>query len=148
MTRRDTRTLDLLAWEPPALEQRFTFDDVRAATLDAAIAKGISLAMADSGKTRDEIAEEMSRFLGQTVSKNMLDAYASEARETHKINVPRYLALVHATGDQRLLSLLADQFGLAVVERRYLKIVEATMVAERSEELADEARRLRREAGR
>ncbi|EKE78468.1 phage regulatory CII family protein [Oceanibaculum indicum] len=148
MKAKDARTLDLFAWEPPALEQRFTFDDVRAATLDAAIAKGISLVMAESEKSREEIADEMGRFLGQPISKNMLDAYASEARETHKINVPRYLALVHATGDRRLLSLLADQFGWAVVDRRYLKIVEATMAAERAEELADLSRRLRREAGR
>lgn len=41
------------------------------------------------GHDRHQVAADMSRITGLEVSKNMLDAYASEARET--FNIPFYL---------------------------------------------------------
>lgn len=148
MTRRDGQTLDLLDWQPPQLEQRFSFEEVRAARLSAAMAKAISLSLKQCGKSREEVAQEMSAFLGEKVPVSVLNAYASEAREDHNISAVRLVALVHATQDRRLFSLLCEQFGWAVVDRRYLKFVEAKMYEEKAETFTRKARVLLAEAGR
>lgn len=132
--RGDDRTLDLLAWEPPEVVKRFEADQVRAASLRAQISKGVALALKDCGKSRDEVAAEMTDYLGEPTGKNMLDAYASEAREEHVINLVRFMGLVHATGDVRLLQMLAAPFGMAVIPNRYLSAVDEAMWAVREEE--------------
>jgi hypothetical protein len=83
----------------------------------------------------------MSEYLGEPVSPAMLDAYASPARDSHRIGAARLIALVHATGDRRLLQLLAEPFGWAVVEARHLALIEAALLREQEDEL-----RRRREA--
>jgi len=146
--RRDTRTPDLFDWQPPELVERFDADITRAASQRAAISKVVSAALRDCELDRDAIAERMGEYLGEDVSKPILDAYASEARKDHSISVPRYLALIHATGDRRLLQFLADQFGLAVIDRKYLKMIQALQAREEADRLNKMADRLRAEAGR
>ncbi len=54
----------------------------------------------------------MSRHLGRDVSLNMLNAYASVARDNHQISVSRFEALLAATKDGRLLEFFAaDRAG-------------------------------------
>jgi hypothetical protein len=98
-------------------------------------------ALAECGRSRPAIARAMSEYLGETVSPAMLDAYASPGRDSHRIGAARLLALVHATGDRRLLQLLAEPFGWAVVEARHLALIEAALLREQEDEL-----RRRREA--
>ena len=76
----------------------------------------------------------------------MLDAYASEARREHAIPVTRLIALMHATGDRRLLQLIAEPLGWAVIERRYLPMIELAAVQDQRDELAKRADALRRAA--
>jgi hypothetical protein len=138
MARRpDTRTLDLLAWKPPAAPAlRYEEPEaVRAASLRASFLRAMSLAVEHSQKSREQVAADMAAYLGEEVSKTVLDQYMSEARETYTINVVRFLAFIHATRDFRLLSLLAEPFGLAVIEERYLAAVEEAMCAEQIEAL-------------
>ncbi len=130
---RDRFTLDLLSWQPPAV--RFEEPLVRAHTLNARFARAISLALKECGMTREEVAERMSEWLGETVSRNMLDAYASEARESHQINLPRFAALIHATEDWRLLSLLPEMFGFAVMPKEYEEIIELWRLEEAEREI-------------
>ena len=132
--RRDILTGDLLSWEPPAV--RFDAPAVRAQTLNARFARAISRAMKDCSAPREEIAERMSEYLGETVSRNMLDAYASEARESHQINLPRFAALIHATEDYRLLSVLPELFGFAVMPAEYEEIIELHRLEEAEREIA------------
>jgi len=132
--RRDNLTGDLLTWEPPAV--RFDEPLVRAHTLNARFARAISLTLKECGLSREEVAERMSDWLGETVSRNMLDAYASEARESHQINLPRFAALIHATEDYRLLSLLPETFGFSVMPREYEEIVELWRLEETEREIA------------
>lgn len=133
--RGDQRTLDLLNWQPPEVVRQFEPEQVRAASLRAAVAKAVGAALKDCAQTRECVAEAMSEYLGEPVGKNILDAYASEAREEHVINVVRFLALVHATGDDRLLQLLVEPFGLAVIDRKYLPAIEAEMAADLIDEM-------------
>lgn len=129
------RQPDLLAWEAPQASLAFDERQVRGATLAARISRAVSVAMQDAGVSRRTLATRMSDFLGEVVSPAMLDAYASVGREAHRINLPRFLALVHATGDRRLLELLAEPMGWAVIERRFLPLIEVAAIREQEDEL-------------
>lgn len=134
--RRDHSTPDLLSWQPPEPRVRFEDHQVRGANLYARICRAMATALDECGASRDEVAERMSEYLGVKVSKAMLDAYVSQARDTHTITIVRFAALVHATRDWRLLSLIPELFGFAVVDDRYVSLIRATQMREKADELA------------
>lgn len=126
---------DLLEWEPPQPVARFPEGLVRAATLAGRVSRAVAAALTDAEECRETIAARMSAFLGERVSPAMLDAYASQARDDHRISVPRFVALLHATRDRRLLELLAEPMGWAVIERRHLPLIEVAAIREHEDEL-------------
>lgn len=141
----------LLDWEPPRPVAKFEEHRVRAACFRDRLARAVAATLKDAdarGLTREDIAARMSEFLGERISLAMLNAYASQAREDHVISVARLLGLLHATRDQRLLELLAEPLGFAVVERKYLPLIELAAVREQSDALAKRARDVRRAARR
>ncbi|WP_316978009.1 DNA transposition protein [Shumkonia mesophila] len=149
-SRDDRQTMDLLDWQPPTLVKRYEEQTVRASTLRARVAHAVSATLRDSGRDRDEVAAEMGAWLGENVTRNMLDAYASEARREHTIPFLRLLALVHVTGDVRALQLAAEPFGHSVIEDRFLPWVEVGQLAIKKEEIArelDAAHRIARKGG-
>lgn len=127
----DNQTMDLLSWEPPKIVKRFDEQQVRAESIKVKIAKAIALTLKESDQNRDEIAAYMSDFLGETVTKNMVDAYASESREDHNISYVRLLAMVHATQDVRLLQFGAELFSHLVVDNKFIDWIELGMEAEK-----------------
>lgn len=133
--RRDKGTLDLLDWQPPEPAVRFEAALVRGATLGARICRAMAVALDECEASREDVAERMSEYLGVKVSKAMIDAYVSEARDTHTINIVRFAALVHATKDWRLLSLLPELFGFAVIDERYVSLIRAVQIREKAAEL-------------
>lgn len=137
---------DLLGWTPPQTELAFDEAEIRGATVAARIARAVSVALRDSGKGRAQAAREMSTFLGEDVSPAMIDAYASVARETHRISLPRFLALLHVTGDRRLLQLLAQPMGWCVIEDRHAPLIEVALIREREDELRRQREALMRKA--
>lgn len=142
---RNPDQLDLLGWAPSEPVVAFDPRTVRAASLAASISKAVSQSLKSCGRPREQVAERMSDYLAEQVSKTMLDAYASEARGEHIINVVRFIALIEATGDRRLLEFIAELFGWAVIERRYLPAIELAERLERRAEMdreIDAARRL------
>lgn len=126
-----SNTPDLLSWQPPQPVRAFDAVTVRAASLAAQISKAIGLSLKSCGKTRDAVAAEMSSYLGELVSTTVLDKYASESAEAHIINVVRFISLIHATRDRRLLQLIADHFDWAVVEKRHLAAIDLAALLER-----------------
>jgi len=126
--------LDLLCWAPSEPVVAFEPHTVRAGSLAASISKAVSQSLKTCGHSREKVAKHMSDYLAEQVSKAMLDAYASEARSEHIINVVRFIALIDATGDRRLLEFIAELFGWTVIERRYLPAIE---LAERQEKRAE-----------
>lgn len=126
---------DLLEWEPPQPVAHFPEEQVRAATLAGRVSRAVAAALTDAEECRETIAARMSAFLGERVSPAMLDAYASQARDDHRISVPRFVALLHATRDRRLLELLAEPMGWAVIERRHLPLIEVAAIREHEDEL-------------
>ena len=143
-----SRQLDLLRdWEPPSATVSFSPDHVRAATVAHLICRAVSAALRDADQSRSDIAKRMSDFLGgEPLTVNMLNAYASPARQDHSISMVRFIALLHATKDRRLLELLAEPLGWAVIERKYLPLIDLAAVTERQRELGRHADALRRKA--
>jgi hypothetical protein len=136
MPARLTRQMNLLDWMPPPATVEFNPADVRGATIAARLSRAVSQALKDCKAKREEVAERMTRFLGgPEVTKAMIDAYASPARPDHAIGVPRFMALIHATGDRRLLQMLADEMGWAVIERRHLPLIEVAELREEEDRL-------------
>lgn len=131
----DTTTLSLFDWEPPRIVERFPEVITRAATLRSSFARAISAAMKESGKSRAKIAAEMTESLGEEITENMLNAYASEARQEHTIPHIRLLALAWATNDARLLQLGADTMGKVVIDAKWLPWVEVGQLADKKDEI-------------
>lgn len=146
MTRRRPRLSpapDLFSWAPPQTTTAFAPERIRAASLAASIAKAISAALRDCGKDRAAVAAEMSAFLGEPVSVETLDKYASEAAESRVINAVRLVALIRATRDRRLLELIAAPLDWAVIERRHLPAIDLAVALERRAEIDRAAKALR-----
>jgi hypothetical protein len=135
MTRkRDPFTVDLFReYTPAPVVDRFDNEDVKAWSLDGRLAKAVALTMEDSGKTREQLAAAMSEVTKVNVSKAMLDAYASQAREQHSISALRLAVLVAITGDARAFNVLLEEAGLIVVPKKY----EALLRRERAKEMRD-----------
>lgn len=144
--RGDTHTMDLLSWEPAPLVEAFAPEQVRTSTLRAKIARAVSEAMKDAGQSRAMLAVSMGDWLGEEVSENMLNAYASEARENDTIPYLRLLALAHVTGDVRLLQIGAEQMGHSVIEDKYLSWVDVGRLADHKETIDKEFHAARRMA--
>lgn len=149
--RRDTETLDLLSWEPPAVVHSFAPEKIRASSLKTMISKVTSAALKeaaskDPSRTREQVAEMMGEWLGEACTETMLNAYASEAREDHVPSIVRFLGIAHATGcAQEMLQALAELFGLAVVPEHYVPAIEAEMIADQVESLKTRQQAKRRE---
>lgn len=144
MTRRDHRQDDLFEWQPPAVVDRYDDRHLGGASLANRIAGCVARTLTESKLSRDDIAAQMSTVLGGEVSKGMLDAYASMAKEDHIINVVRSIALMKVTGDTRLLQLMADQVGMVVIEARFEHAVRAEIYNAKIEELEAERKASRR----
>lgn len=141
--------MSLLDWQSPRPVVAFEPARVRAATLHGQIARAVAEALRDaaaSGIAREEIAARMTAILGERISKTMLDAYASQAREDHSIGLARFVALIQATGDRRLLELLAEPMGWAVVERADLALIELAALREHHDEVTRQMKLLQLQA--
>ena len=103
-------TLDIFAYQPPPVVNTYDEVKVRAASFKNRIAKTVFTTLKECGMTREKIAKGMTEYLGEEVTKNMLDAYASQGLEEYSISVHRLLALVHVTGDMRILQVMVEPF--------------------------------------
>lgn len=70
---------------------------------------------AAEGRSRAVIAAEMGELLGEEINVAMLDAYASPAREGHKVIMSRCLALVAVCDRQDLLDPIMREIGAALL---------------------------------
>lgn len=89
--------------------------DADLAGLARVFAASAALALKEDSRSRDEIAGAMSALLDEAVTKPMLDAYASEAREQHAIPAHRFWALIAVTDRLDLLDAVARRLGAAVL---------------------------------
>lgn len=85
------------------------------AGIERVIASGVSTALKDDPRTRWELAAAVSQLLDDEVSKLMLDAYSSEARDGHNISASRFFALIAATGRFDILNAVCAMIGCKVL---------------------------------
>lgn len=141
--KRDTFNLDLFKdYQPAPVVERFADDQIKAWSTSGKLSKAIALSIEESGMTRDEIATAMSDMTKASVSKAVLDAYTSQAKENNQISAVRLAALVAITGDARPLNVLLEEAGLIVIPRKY----EALLKRERARELRELLEREERSA--
>ncbi|QDY99092.1 hypothetical protein FQ775_01170 [Nitratireductor mangrovi] len=138
--RRDPHTSDLFAtdWEPPQVAVGYAPDVAGRGRLDSRIARLVSRALRDArdedGKARADIARCMSAYLDRPVSEAMLNKWAAEASEEHRIPLDAFVALIEATEAKDLLGFVPELFGFAVVPERYASLIEAHLWEEREQE--------------
>ena len=100
----------------------------------------------DHGSDRFTVARRMSDILGTEVSKGMIDAYCSQARETHTISLARFKALVRATGCLWLWNVVLEGEGLTLMQGDEAIHAQASLARRRGEALIQEAKRLEKMA--
>lgn len=147
MTKRDPHTADLFSFNPDrnATIPSFKADSIKAARLTSKISKAVAVTLNEAeGLERADVARRMTDFLGENVPPSTLDGYSSEARTTNKISVERAIALCHATNDFRLISMMASELGLAVIDERYLPAVTEAMALAQIEDLTEVAKLARK----
>lgn len=100
----------------------FVFDPPPPATGEACLAgieqricRTVGVMLNSDGRSREKIAGEVSELLGEDVSRSMLDAYASPAREEHKVPMSRFFAIMTVTGRHDLLDPLLRETGAALL---------------------------------
>jgi len=140
---RDHRTLDIFDWTPKAPVPRVAEEVSRSATLEGRLCRLMAASLKDCGKSRGDVAKSMSDYLGEPVSKDMLDKYVAESSSDHVINLPRFIALIQATGDMSLLQGVAEIFGYSILPTEYVAAAEESMLAAQIEAL-EQKRRLAR----
>jgi hypothetical protein len=137
--RRDPHTLDLLAWEPPKVAVGYGEDVTGRGALDNRISKAVSRALKDAkedGQSRGSIARQMSEFLGRSISEDMLNKWASEASDQHRITLDAFIAMIDATGAHDLIGVVTGAFGLVAVPEKYSDMIEDQLLEEHEQEVA------------
>jgi len=131
--KRDRSTLDLFRdFEPAPVVPRFADEDVRAWNRSRRLKRTIAKTLDEAEGDRESVAAAMSEWLGESVSKAMLDNFASQEKE-HQISALRLVALIAVTGDARALNDLLTEAGLIVIDKKY----EALLRRERARELRE-----------
>ena len=137
--RADTLTPDLFAWEPPKVAVGYGEDVTGRGALDNRISRAIGRALKDAkerGQSRDAIAKRMSTYLGRAISEDMLNKWASEASDTHRITLEAFIAMIDATEAHDLMGLVVSGFGFVAVPQQYKDLIEFNMIEEHEREVA------------
>lgn len=110
------------------------------AGLEREIAATVSTMLKEDSRSRYEIAGALSELLDDDVSKAMLDAYASEAKEAHAISFARLLALTQVTDRYDLLDRLTRRIGAALLVGEEILTAELGQIDRKIQALRDRRR--------
>ena len=130
------------AFEPPAPAT----SPAALAGLERRISGTVATILNSEPRSREVIAAEMSQLLDEEVSRAMLDAYASPARDQHKVIMSRFLALVAVTKRHDLLDPLLREIGGALLVGKEVHTARLGHIERQIAALQDERRRLKGDA--
>lgn len=125
-------------------EERETFqvqaptDILRARDFNRRIAMAMSEAIRKCPLDRGEIARGMTLTLDYAegeVTEAMVNAYTSQARETHTISLVRFMAFVRATGASWLWDVVLHDEGLMILEGAEAYLARAALMQKQGEQL-------------
>lgn len=114
--------------------------------IERQVASAVAQILKDDTRTRYEVAGGLSALLDDDVSKLMLDAYASEAREGHNISAGRFIALIAESGRYDILGALLAKIGARVVVGEEVLTVELGHLEAERQRIAERITHLRRVA--
>lgn len=139
MSRRDTRTIDLLTWEPPQVAAGYGAEVAGRGPLENRIARLISQALRDAQDdhdyNRETVAGLMTLELHRSVTKDMLDKWSSEASTSNRIPLDAFCAMVKVLQAEDLLGFIPDLLGYVAVPRKYGDIIEMHLIEEKERDL-------------
>jgi hypothetical protein len=131
---------DPLAWELPKVAVGYADDVAGRGPLQNRIARVVSRALRDArddrGVSRTEVARRMADELGRRVTEDMIEKWASEASEAHRIPLDAFIALIAATGADELLGFVPGLRGFVVVPRRYKAVIDLQLLEEHERDVA------------
>lgn len=137
--RNDGGTNELFSWEPPQVAVGYSDEVTGKGELQNKISRLIGRALRDArddrGMSRGSVAVQMTNQLGRSLSEDMLDKWASEASDQHRIPLDAFIALIQVTGADELLGFLPGLFGFVVVDKKYEAIIELQLLEEHEREL-------------
>lgn len=140
MTPRADKPLNPFAWEPPQVAVGYSDDVTGKGPLQNRIARLVSRALRDARDDRNisraEVAHRMTEELGRPVSEGMLDKWASEAGEAHRIPFDAFIALVSVTGAMDLLGFLPNLMGFVVVPQKYKAFIDLQLLEDHERDVA------------
>lgn len=116
------------------------------ADLERKVASAVSQILREDGRSRFEIAGLVSALMGEDVSKFMLDAYASEARDGHNISLARFLGLVVATQRFDALDAVLRQVGVSAMVGDEIRLAEIGHLEAQKRQLDQRLKSLKSEA--
>jgi hypothetical protein len=91
---------------------------------DSLVRETITEAIKRSGKSREQIADEMTRTLGLPVTARMITAFTSESKEMHRWPGAWDRAFCSAVNDNRLLFCLVEKAGFRVINEAEVDLLE------------------------
>lgn len=127
----------------------FDFASPRAASapaalagLEAQICRAAGTILNSDSRSREVLAAEISVLLDEEVSRAMLDAYSSPAREGHKVPMSRFFALVAVTGRHDVLDQLVRPIGAALLVGEEIQTARLGQIDRQMQALKEERARL------
>lgn len=81
------------------------------AGVEAWVAAEVAAMLKDDSRSREEIAGALSATMAEDVSRWMLDAYASPARDTHNISFGKAIALMSVVENSALIEEAVHRLG-------------------------------------
>lgn len=92
---------------------------------DGSTVRGILIqAIKDCGKSRAQIADEMSFLAGREITERMLNGFTAESREDYRWPAELDRAFCYVTGDNRLLRCRAELAGYRVITESEADLLE------------------------
>jgi len=128
----------------PVYASRQASDRIECLDFASRLARDMSLALRQCPYDRHEVAARMAQALGQAeFSKAMLDAYTSEAKETHQISLLRFKAFVRATAQYWLWDAVVADDGLTMLQGDEVRLAEIARVEQERAALDAHLRKLK-----
>ena len=116
------------------------------AGLEKQICAAAGVILNSDPRDRWVIAAEMSVLLGEEVSRFTLDAYASPAREDHKVQMSRFWALVQVTKRHDVLDQLLRPIGAGLLVGEEVHTARLGHLRQQARAIQDEIKNLERKA--
>jgi len=131
-------------WKEPVFPVRAPAAQIDLDRYRTRLKQAMTRAIRESQYDRPTIAARMAHYLGlPSISKASLDAYTAESKTGHDITMPRFLALVHATGAQWLWDEAASAQGITMLIGEEVLLAEIALKEQERRRLVAELKMLK-----